>query len=175
VSSENAILYGVFEDCTWIRCVGKGSFMTSPLLKDCAEQRLAQGEKYLVVDLEACTGMDSTFMGLLAGLSARIMKNAGAVQVTAANERNQRSLEDLGLDCLLDINPESAPWKGKEQEIRSKLSPVIADSPLDSRERAKQVLDAHKTLASTSEENAKRFSSVVTLLENEVAGQDKGE
>lgn len=170
MTSENAILTGIFDGFTWIRCEGKGSFVISPVLKECADARIAEGERCLVVDLEACTGMDSTFMGLLAGLAARLAKLGGeGVQIAGAGERNRRSLEDLGLDCLLEIDPPAAPWRGKVDEVRAALEPYRAGKLPDLRERARHVLDAHRTLAATSEENAKRFAGVVGILEDEVA------
>lgn len=173
MSLENAISYGIFDGFTWLRCEGKGSFMQSPALKECAEQRLASGERHFVVDLEACTGMDSTFMGFLAGLAARVGKLEGWVQIATPGERNRRSLEDLGLDCLLQISPPEAPWRGRVEEIRGGLDPFELDRGPDARERARHVLDAHRTLAGTSEENAAKFSNVLQVLEKEVPKEDE--
>jgi anti-sigma B factor antagonist len=169
VTSENAILVAQHDGFTWIRCEGKGSFLTSPALKDFAEARIANGERCLVVDLGGCSGMDSTFMGTLAGLSARLTVLNGKVQVADASERNRRSLEDLGLDFLLEIDPPVAVWRGKVEEIRAGLSPVSSHGQPGSLERAKHVLDAHKILSSANSENAKKFAGVVNLLEAEVA------
>jgi anti-anti-sigma regulatory factor len=175
VSSENAILVGVFDGFTWIRCEGKGSFVVSPVMKECAEARIAAGERCLVIDLGGCTGMDSTFMGQLASFSARLKKLGarGGVQIAGAGERNRNSLEDLGLDCLLDIDPPVAPWRGKVDEIRSLLEPYHAGHAPTMNERAKHILEAHQTLAATSEENARKFAGVVGILEKEVAENER--
>ncbi|WP_367874110.1 STAS domain-containing protein [Luteolibacter sp. Populi] len=131
MSLENAILVGVFDGFTWIRCVGKGSFVTSPVMKECAENRIAAGERCLVIDLQACTGMDSTFMGQLASFSARLSKlgATGGVQIAGAGERNRNSLEDLGLDCLLEIDPPAALWRGHANEVRGLLEPYLLGRP----------------------------------------------
>lgn len=171
MTAENSILVGNFDGFTWIRCEGKGSFLTSPALKDFAESRIASGELCLVVDLGACTGMDSTFMGTLAGLSTRLLAPGGKVQVAEANERNRRSLEDLGLDFLLQINPADGPWLGQLDSIRQALSPLQPGGTVGISERARHVLDAHKVLSTTSQENAKKFAGVVSLLEAEVASK----
>ena len=175
MSSENAILVGVFDGFTWIRCEGKGSFVISPVMKECAESRIAAGERCLVVDLEACTGMDSTFMGQLASFSARLSKlgTKGGVQVAGAGERNRSSLEDLGLDCLLEIDPPMAPWRGHADEVRASLEPYQPGNLPGLKERAKHILEAHKTLAATSEENARKFAGVVGILEKEVAENER--
>jgi len=133
--------------------------------------RIASGERCLVVDLGGCTGMDSTFMGTLAGLSTRLAAPGGKVQVADANERNQRSLEDLGLDFLLEINPPDNDWNGRLESVREGLSPVQPGGSVGINERARHVLDAHKLLSSTSQENEKKFAGVVSLLEAEVASK----
>ncbi len=178
MSSENAILVGIFDGFTWIRCEGKGSFVTSPVMKECAEARIAAGDRCLVIDLEACTGMDSTFMGQLASFSARLSKlgATGGVQIAGAGERNRNSLEDLGLDCLLEIDPPSAVWRGHADEVRSKLEPYQLGHAVGVLDRAKHVLESHKILSAANAENARKFAGVVGILEKEVAeGEGKAE
>ncbi len=171
MTAENSILVGNFDGFTWIRCEGKGSFLTSPPLKDYAESRITSGERCLVIDLAACTGMDSTFMGTLAGLSTRLQPSEGKVQVAGVNERNRRSLEDLGLDFLLEIDPQDAVWQPSIDSIRHSLSPSVSSGFSGINDRARHVLEAHKVLSSASEENAKKFAGVVSLLEAEVAAK----
>ncbi len=170
MTTECPILTGIFNGFSWIRCEGKGSFLNSPTLKEFAAERIAAGESCLVVDLGACTGMDSTFMGTLAGMASRLAAlDGGVIQIADVGVRNRRSLEDLGLDFLLEIDPKEAPWLGTIDSIRAGLKPpqpVAAPSQI---QRAAQVLEAHQTLADANEKNARVFSSVVTLLEAELA------
>lgn len=175
MSSENAILVGVFDGFTWIRCEGKGSFVISPALKECVEGRISAGERCLVIDLEACTGMDSTFMGQLASFAARLSKLgvSGGVQIASPGERNRSSLEDLGLDCLLVIDPPVAPWRGRVADFRAMLEPYHMGRLPGMQERARHILDAHKTLSATNEDNARKFAGVVGILEKEVQDQER--
>ena len=148
--------------------------MNSPAVKAFGDERIAAGESCLVMDLSDCTGMDSTFMGTLAGMAARIAAHEGSVfQIAGSNDRNRRSLEDLGLDFLMEINPPSAVWHGMEEVIRSKLKPPQAPGALGQTQRARHVLDAHITLTGINDKNASDFKEVVTLLENELAGKEK--
>jgi len=144
-------------------------------MKECAEIRIAAGERCLVIDLEACTGMDSTFMGQLASFSARLSKlgSTGGVQIAGAGERNRNSLEDLGLDCLLEIDPPSAPWRGKADEVRANLEPYQLGHPIGVEDRAKHVLESHKILSAANAENARKFAGVVGILEKEVAENEQ--
>lgn len=142
-------------------------------MKEFGDQRIAKGEKCLVVDLGGCTGMDSTFMGTLAGMAARLSNQDGTLQIADAGARNRRSLEDLGLDFLMDIDPPQAPWRGKIDLIRQYLNPPDHIPAPDHLERTKQVLEAHQLLAGTNEKNSKSFSNVVALLEAEVAEKQR--
>ena len=73
---------------------------------------MAAGVSSIVVDLEECKGMDSTFMGTMAGLAMRLMKiPGGKLQVAAPSDRSRKSLEDLGLDVLMDIDPQESSWR----------------------------------------------------------------
>jgi len=122
----------------------------------------------VVVDLGGCSGMDSTFMGTLAGLAMRLMKVPdGKLLIADPGEKNQKSLEGLGLDSLMEINPDDAFWKGEIDEIRKKLKPQeddISRKPVG----ASYVLEAHKKLCEADEKNAEKFGTVLDFLEAEV-------
>lgn len=167
MTTECPIFIGIFAGFSWIRCEGKGSFLNSPALKEYGESRIAEGERCLVIDLEACTGMDSTFMGTLAGMASRLAaQSKGVLHIAEAGLRNQRSLEDLGLDFLMEINPNDAPWIEKLSAIRAEIKPSHPLPPPSQAQRALHVLDAHKTLADANEQNAGTFENVVKLLES---------
>ncbi len=138
-------------------------------MKEFGDQRIAAGEKCLVVDLGGCSGMDSTFMGTLAGMAARLSthENAG-LQIADANSRNCRSLEDLGLDFLMEIDPPEAVWRGTIDIIRAELKCQEPPSMVNSLLRAKHVLEAHLELAAQNEKNAGTFAGVVAVLESEL-------
>jgi anti-sigma B factor antagonist len=170
---ESPISAGVFDGFTWIRCEGKGSFRSSPILKRFGEARVGAGEKVLVIDLGGCTGMDSTFMGTLAGLASKLARSDGGVlQVAGVNERNRRSLEDLGLDMLVEIEPPAANWRERIDTLRDGLEPVNGgDRALAGDAQARHVFEAHKVLADSSQTNREKFRGVLEVLESELAGK----
>lgn len=173
MTTDSSISVGIFDGFSWIRCEGKGSFLNSPTLKEFGDERIAAGERCLVIDLGACTGMDSTFMGTLAGMAARLSAQDGAgLQVADPGSRNRRSLEDLGLDFMMEIDPPEAPWRGGIDQVRGKLEPPRKAVP-GQLQRTIHVLEAHQTLAGANEKNARAFSTVVTMLESELAEKQK--
>ncbi len=173
---DHPITCGIFKGFSWIRCEGKGSFMNSPMIKSFGEARMSEGESILVVDLASCSGMDSTFMGTLAGMATRLAAvDGGALQVAEADERNRRSLEDLGLDFLMQINPEDAGWNDRLEEIRACLEPAQPTDSPNQLDRARHVLQAHEELSDISEENAREFRTVVGTLKKQVSDEPDSE
>lgn len=174
MTPDHPILVGIFEGFSWIRCEGKGSFMTSPAMKSFADERIAAGEHQIVMDLQNCTGMDSTFMGTLAGIASRLSaQGAGGLQVADADNRNRRSLEDLGLDFLMEIDPPNAPWRQQMDTIRARLQPPHPMGKLAPPQRTRHVLEAHQELADLNEANANEFSDVLEHLEKELKEKEK--
>lgn len=169
VNTDSSILFGHIENFLWIRCSGRGSFVNSPLVKDIAEPFIDGGGRLVIIDLEVCNGIDSTFMGTLAGIARRLMPLGGSVQIASPTDRARAALESLGLDALLEIEPPSAPWRGHLEQIRAHLQPsVLADSPLQGVEQTRHVLNSHLTLSELSEENAAKFKMVTDCLRKEL-------
>jgi len=126
----------------------------------------------VIVDLGSCTGMDSTFMGTLAGMSARITaRDGGALHIAEPGARNLRSLEDLGLDHLMDVDPPEAAWRNDLESIRSALKSPSA-AAMDTIQRTRHVLEAHQNLSGLSEKNAREFSGVLSTLKSTLSGKD---
>ncbi len=99
----------------FIKVVGRGSFQNSGCLKAFYQQLLKDGVHRFVVDLEACSYLDSTFLGILLGLGLKL-KDAGKglLQIRNASPRNLELLKNLGLDRLISLDgngsgPSSGP------------------------------------------------------------------
>lgn len=175
MSEEYSISAYHGSDFSWIRCDGKGSFLSSPVIKDWCEKELQSGSTCIVVDLENCKGMDSTFMGTMAGLAMRLMKlPEGKLQIAGPSERSRKSLEDLGLDVLMEIDPEDAGWQKTISDVRSKL--VVCEGSVPKVSQGVHVLDAHRKLCEADNRNTEKFGTVLDYLEAEVkAKQDDNE
>ncbi len=170
MSANNSISACHEREFSWIRCEGKGSFLNSPMLKEWCEDEIGSGVTCLVIDLAACKGMDSTFMGTMAGLAMRLMKRPnGKLQIAEPGKKNQKSLEDLGLDVLMQIDPPDGIWRGDISDIRKKLQPCHHVNGVDKKiDQAPFVLEAHKKLCDADERNTEKFGTVLDFLEAEV-------
>lgn len=159
---------GKTDGYVWVRVKGKGSFSSSPPLKGFVERRIESGETRFVIDLGDCPAMDSTFMGTLAGLAMRLAKSSGGrLQLNGVCDRNRQSLEDLGLDALIDIDPADTEWRAHVDDVRGSLEPVQDETEASD---AAHVLEAHRQLCEASEENVKKFATVLDVLGQRSAG-----
>ena len=161
MSQEQNILHGEYDGFYWIRPEGKGSFKSSPSVKEAVEAKINEGSN-VVVDLEQITGMDSTFMGMLAGLAVKLQKKGKRLELAGVSEKSYDSLEDLGLDAMLDIDPEGSAWRTAIGEIRNSLKSLDGDDAGPG--NGKHILDCHQNLCDMSEENEEKFKTVMDVL-----------
>ena len=62
-----AFLVDAESDPVAVRVLGRASFQNSACLKDFIGEMLRTGHVRFVLDFERCSGIDSTFLGVLAG------------------------------------------------------------------------------------------------------------
>lgn len=137
--------------------------MMSPGIKAAVEKEIERNSGTpIFFDLEACTGMDSTFMGMLAGIAMKLKKSGGeSLSIIEPGEKNQASLEELGLDQLMEINPLKGPWKKGLAEIRSSLQSLDSEKGPG---REDHILECHENLCDADDSNHARFESVLEVL-----------
>ncbi|MBR4107618.1 MAG: STAS domain-containing protein [Akkermansia sp.] len=176
--TDTSLSYYEFEDCLWIRCTSRGSFVNSPALKTVAEKYLARGGKTIVMDMEICPGVDSTFMGTLAGLARKCMAAMGSLQVATPTKRTRDAMENLGLDMLLDMDAADAFWRPDlalrraRMENNGKTAAGNDARALSELDRTRHVLEAHNTLRSMSSRNNEAFGYVCETLEEDLMRQE---
>ncbi len=170
MNSSTSILVGHIGRVFWLRVEGRGTFQNSLQVKHALQAVMEQGDRNLVVDLERCPMMDSTFLGTLTGASLNLLEigGGGSLTVLNANERNQQLLISLGLDHILELDIAGTTW----QEERKLACEALADcgSPTGAckDDQARHVLDAHQVLANVNEDNECRFRDVIQFLQKEV-------
>lgn len=165
---EPSILVSQGDDKALIRVLGRGSFKNARHVKCYADKLLERGTTHFILDLQECTHMDSTFMGMLAGLSVNLRKNNGTPpQIVNASPRNLELLQGLGLDRVLDIPSEPLDLSTIE------FSSVKPEEPGTSKkELTKTMLEAHENLLEVDKKNAPKFQDVITYLREELGVQN---
>ena len=142
-----------------IRVKGNASFACAPPLRELAKKLAAEQFAGLKIDLEECTWMDSTFMGMLAMLGLNAKKKGAPAEIYNASEQNEKLLCGLGLKKVFEFK--AGPFT------------VGDDIPAASNEstpegRARNVLDAHQTLMDIDEGNVQKFEKVVEYVKKDI-------
>jgi anti-anti-sigma factor len=169
VTPHARILAGNLRNLLWLRVSGKGSHEISPQLKSFAAARIDGGARHLVVDLEACPTMDSTFMGTLTGIALRLMSHPeGRLQVVNVNDRNRSLLQNLGLDHVFEVDQDGSAWKEEREMVKATLTEEVGDQAAEDKEdRRDCIIEAHENLCDANESNRPKFRDVLECLKNE--------
>jgi anti-sigma B factor antagonist len=169
------ILVARSADLGFVKVVGRGSFQNSGCLKAFYQQLLKEGVSRFVVDLDACTYLDSTFLGILLGLGLKLREAGnGLLHILNANPRNLELLKNLGLDRLINIegNRGNATGNGssqgrlnsvKEEQLQEIPCPVPTRA-----EAAPTILEAHENLMEFDARNVPKFKDVVEFLREDI-------
>ncbi len=148
-------------DVVVVRVVGRGTHLNSPALQEITERFFHDnGATQFVIDLGECPGMDSTFMGMLAGIAIR-QRNAhtGSTVLVNVNEQNHRLLEVLGLSRLLEIRDAHPHGEPDKLEFLEGRRPELSKL-----ERTLHMIEAHEQLLNLDTENEVKFQGVLDFL-----------
>jgi anti-anti-sigma factor len=148
-----------------IRVEGRASFQNSASLRDFFAEMRRQGRSRFVMDFKNCTSMDSTFLGVLAGVALELRKTgAGASMVLCrVGERNLELIKNLGLHRLLTLDD----CNGCDHPISGGTA-LAPQARMNELENARLVLAAHENLVAADESNQVKFQDVLAFLKGRV-------
>jgi len=160
-----AIFYQEDDSGLFIKAEGHITAAVSVDLRELILGRLGQTPvpPILAADLSSCEYMDSTFMGLLVGFHKRYKALTGrGLSILRPTQECIKLLSSLGILKLMTVvtspqPPSPKTWKG----LRASRGP----SP-------EILLKAHQNLSELSPENAKMFSTLQSVLEQQVEKKD---
>lgn len=150
-----------------IKIAGRASFQCSVDFKTLINTLRAQGHKRFVLEVSECQLMDSTFLGVLAGLGLKFSEERnGSERATLGllnpSDRIFDLIENLGIDHLFQIHKGAVPAAGE-------LSPVEkpANAP-DRKETTRTCLEAHRLLMEINPDNVAKFKDVTKFIEEDL-------
>jgi len=152
-----------------VRVLGRGSFKLGAALREFGESSVSGGARKVVLDMEECVGMDSTFMGVVAGLALRIQAlPGGRVIFVHLTDRIRHLLCTLGLNRFVDLHMiGSLPEELREAIIEP--HPARVESAADAAaSESKSLLDAHEALVRLDPQNLDKFRDVLEFLRRDV-------
>lgn len=149
------------QGCYSIKVDGRANFECAPPIRNLANN-LERGFEKISIDLTGCSGMDSTFMGVLAmlGLQAR---SGGTVEIINAGIDNRKLLDGLGIQELFTFTEKHA-----ETEAAENQEWVRPEQTVSQLEHAKTVHSAHDTLIKANEQNKPKFEKVVEFAKKDL-------
>ena len=132
----------------------------------------AKGHKRFILDLTKCQLMDSTFLGVLAGLGVRFSEApegspCGAIELLNPSSRIAGLLENLGVSENFKV------LDGATVQTEN-LKPVECPNSNPCHEDLQRTsLEAHQTLIRLNSENESKFKDVCKFLEEDLKKMGK--
>ena len=163
-AAKSTFQVDAYSDPVLIRIQGRASFANSGSLLEFIGEMIGQGRRRFVVDFSGCTGMDSTFLGVLAGLALDLRKSdpKGTVVFCRLGDRNLELIRNLGLHRLatVDMGDDLIAPEGATESLES--------TKKDEVETARICLEAHENLVEVDQANQEKFQDVLVFLKNRV-------
>lgn len=163
--NQPTFLVSAYSNPVVVQINGKANYLNCSNFREFMDKMIREGKRQFVLEFNHCKGMDSTFLGILAGCALNLKKlnPPGVLIISQLNDRNHELICNLGLQHLLTIGDDLA-----NSENRDAFS-QLEDSEVSS---AHQVLDAHKNLVAADEQNAAKFQDVIAFLQNQVENHE---
>jgi anti-sigma B factor antagonist len=162
--AESAFLVDAYSDPVAVKVLGRASFSNSAGIRDFLKEMVRQGKVRMVIDFSHCTGMDSTFLGVLAGaaLDLRRSNPPGSLVLTGLGPRNLELIYNLGMHRLATVDP-----GGAKSGLEKRLQPIEPRQQSEI-ESARLCLEAHESLVEADANNLGKFQDVLAFLKNRV-------
>ena len=158
--SPTRLFVSVAEPVVYLKIAGRANFASSVDFKMLVSELRRRGCHRFVLDLTDCPIMDSTFLGVLAGLGLQLAQSAPAtsgsgIELLNPHARIADLLDNLGIAHLFQIIQGVPP-----------LNPCAETTPSAvSREAMTRTsLEAHQTLMAVQPANIPKFKDVVQFL-----------
>ncbi|MCS7063690.1 MAG: STAS domain-containing protein [Methylacidiphilales bacterium] len=145
----------------YIRISGRATFQNAPLIKAFLDSTINASQPHVILDLQTCTYLDSTFLGTLTGIALRHKKQGlPPLHFIHTTGRNLEIITNLCLDKLFTIHSTS-PFPDPTPLSLKSIEPI---TPLDKNQTSASMLQAHENLIQWHPPNASKFQDVVHYL-----------
>jgi anti-anti-sigma factor len=162
-STKSAFLINSSDSSVFILIEGKANFLNANTFKHFIDNSLSKKISHYIIDFEHCTGMDSTFLGIIAwlGLQIKQSKNKSHLIVRNLNKRNKELFNNLGLQNFIATEEAIIEAHTKNPDQFQALEEAERFEAID-------ILNAHKNLVKARKENASLFKDLINILEDKV-------
>lgn len=170
--AADRLLVAVNDGDALVKVFGRGTFGTSSSLREFGIAAIGMDCRRIIFDMSACIGMDSTFMGTIAGLALRLHeKDSSSEGILLCNlgEKTMGLLKTLGLDHIT-----AAHSRGDEPaEVGEMLGDGSGFETLIQRRESDEdttetMLNAHENLVDVEPDNINKFRDVIDFLREDL-------
>ena len=169
----DSLLVARTPDTALVRVEGRGTFRQGGPLKQFLAASLGEGCREVVVDCGPCQGMDSTFMGVIAGAACRLQATRdGRIALVNLSERSLRNITTLGLTRVVDAHLAGDTPDRIAALLDRAGAEAIAPRDETEHELTRTMLRAHEDLVTLDDSNRERFRDVLAYLREDARRQE---
>lgn len=164
-SSQPIFLVDAYSDPAILRIDGRASYLNCGPIGEFFRHMVKEGKQDVVVDFAQCTGMDSTFLGILAGAALEFRKTSprSHLHLVRMGTRNLELVRNLGLHRILDVDSGEFEMGFDGSKLKA-AQEGAAD--------AKAILHAHEALVAADQGNRQKFQDVLSYLKIQAGEED---
>ena len=155
-----ALCVAVEKHTAFIKVPGRANYASSIDLKNVVGELRQRGFSEFVLDLHECMTMDSTFLGVLAGLVLRNNQpepEAPSIELLNPNDRVLDLIENLGVLSMFKVKNEEVPSTLRFEPTNDHPEPT-------KEEVTRNCLEAHRTLMEVNPANVPKFKEVTQFM-----------
>jgi anti-sigma B factor antagonist len=165
------LMVAVYDQVVYIKICGRADFTSSLDLKKLITELWQRGYNRFVFELIECVMMDSTFLGVLAGIAEKFLETSkgdnSALELFNPNPRIIETLETLGIIKLFKIST-------CEEARAEKFEPLTRAPGTTQADVVRNCLEAHQTLMNINPANVKKFKDVAQFLAEDLKRKETG-
>ncbi|MDR3211896.1 MAG: STAS domain-containing protein [Planctomycetota bacterium] len=161
MAGDNHLKVARVDETVVVQVFGLGNMFLAPTLQAFIESEIASGHLSFIIDLNHCTGLDSTFMGTILCLSKLTGRKYGWFCLVNVADENRRLLKMLGVINMVSIHDGDFPVTPGKMTVLLPTTDVYA--------RQKQIHGAHRFLMDADPANQERFGPFIKALEEEMS------
>lgn len=162
-TSDPVFLVNAYSEPVVIKIKGRASYLNSAPLSAFFRRLITQGKRQFVLDFQQCAAMDSTFLGIIAGVGLELsrLEPKGTLVLSRLGQRNLELVRNLGLHRILAVDSGGVDLSSDEPAQQ-----LAAESETDIN-NARMILQAHENLVAVDSANQAKFQDVINFLKGQ--------
>lgn len=165
-TANTTFLVDAYSDPICLKIKGRATYLNCGPINDFFARIVKKNGVNIIIDFDECTGMDSTFLGLLVGVALELkqLNNQGNICLYHVKGRNLELVENLGLDRMLTVNANEFETKKTNNNFEKKLERLGTEESAS----PEAILKAHQNLVNADSSNLHKFQDVISFLKNQI-------